>query len=62
MFGGDRRVGYVDLGDAVDLGDPAMSFDRMHLTAAGNQRLVEHLVGPVVEMVSRRVAIQSAAH
>ena len=23
MFGGDRRVGYIDLGDAVDLGDPA---------------------------------------
>jgi hypothetical protein len=39
-----------------------MSFDQMHLTAAGNRRLVEHLIGPVVEMVSRRVAIQSLPH
>jgi hypothetical protein len=62
MFGGDRRVGYIDLGDAVDLGNPHMSFDQMHLTARGNERLVEHLVGPVVEMVSRRVAIQSPPH
>jgi hypothetical protein len=62
VFGGDRRVGYIDLGDAVDLGDPHMSFDQMHLTAAGNRRLVEHLIGPVVEMVSRRVAIQSLPH
>lgn len=60
MFGGDRRVGYIDLGDAVDLGNPHMSFDQMHLTARGNERLVEHLVGPVVDMVSRRVAIQSS--
>ena len=55
-FGNDPRVRYVNLGDAVDLGDPAMSFDRMHLTAAGNQQLTEHLVRPVVEMASRRVA------
>ena len=61
-FGGDPRVGYIDLGEAVDLGDPHMSFDQMHLTVAGNRRLVEQLVGPVVEMVSRRIAIQSLPH
>lgn len=61
-FGGDPRVRYLNLGDAVDLGDPAMSFDRMHLTAAGNQRLTEHLVRPVVEMASRRAAGASAEH
>ena len=37
MFGGDRRVSYIDLGDAVDLGNPHMSFDQMHLTARGNE-------------------------
>ena len=55
-FGDDPRVRYVNLGDVVDLGDPAISFDRMHLTAAGNRQLTEHLVKPVVEMASRRPA------
>ena len=61
-FGGDPRVGYLNLGDAVDLADPALSFDRMHLTAAGNQRLTDHFVKPVVEMASRRVAHTSPEH
>jgi lysophospholipase L1-like esterase len=61
-FGGDPRVRYINLGDTIDLGDPAMSFDRMHLTVAGNQRLVEHLVRPVLEMASRRVAAASPQH
>jgi hypothetical protein len=47
-FGGDRRVGYLDLGDVVDLGDPRLSFDRMHLTAAGNRRMAERLVDAVL--------------
>jgi hypothetical protein len=58
-FGGDPRVGYINLGDTIDLGDPAMSFDQMHLTVAGNQHLVEHIVRPVLEMASRRVASPS---
>jgi hypothetical protein len=61
-FGGDPRFRYVNLGEAVDLADPAMSFDRMHLTAAGNQRLTESFVAPVVEMASRRAGGASAQH
>ena len=59
-FGGDRRVGYVNLGNALDLGDERLSFDRMHLTAAGNARLAEQLVAPVLDMASRRATTRSA--
>jgi hypothetical protein len=55
-YAGDPRVRYVDLGDAVDLGDPSLSFDRMHLTAAGNQRAAAVFVQPVLEMAARRGA------
>jgi hypothetical protein len=51
-FGGDRRVRYVNLGDVVDLGDPALSFDRMHLTAAGNRLIADALVEPVRAMAA----------
>jgi len=53
-FGDDPRVAYVNLGDAIDVNDPALSYDGMHLTAAGNTRLAESLVAPVVRMRARR--------
>ena len=56
MFPRDPRVHYVNLGDAVDLADPALSFDRMHLTAEGNRRIAEQLVAPVADMALRRAA------
>jgi hypothetical protein len=50
-------VKYVDLGPRVDLRDPALSFDHMHLTAVGNERVAEGLVEPVLELaVARRSA------
>jgi hypothetical protein len=55
-YGGDARVRYVNLGDTVDLRDPALSFDGMHLTAAGNARVAAALVQPVVDMAARRAA------
>jgi lysophospholipase L1-like esterase len=55
-YGGDPDVRYVNLGDAVDLRDPALSFDGMHLTAAGNARVAAGMVQPVVEMAERRAA------
>jgi len=50
----DRRVRYVNLGDQVDLMDPQSSYDRMHLTADGNQRIAAALVEPVLEMAAAR--------
>ena len=53
-FGADPDVRHVDLGDQVDLEDRHMSPDHMHLTVAGNQKLVGPLVAPVLEMAARR--------
>lgn len=53
-FGGDASVGYVNLGDVLDLEDPKMSFDHMHLTEAGNRVAGAALVQPVLEMSARR--------
>jgi lysophospholipase L1-like esterase len=52
-FAGDPRFAYVDLGNALDLSDPALSFDHMHPTAHGNEVLSERLVGPVAELIDR---------
>ena len=59
-FSGDRRVRYVSLGEAVDLADPRLSFDRMHLTAAGNARIAEELVAPVLDKAALR-SVKGAA-
>lgn len=50
-FSSDGRVTHVDLRNAIDLRDPSLSFDQMHLTDAGNQiaaaRISEALVPAV---------------
>jgi hypothetical protein len=53
-FGADSGVGYINLGTAVDLIDPALSFDRMHLTLEGNGRIAAALEQPVLEMRGQR--------
>jgi hypothetical protein len=57
-YGGDRRVRYVDFSELLDLSDPSISFDRMHLTAPGNRRMAEAFVQPVLEMAAARAAGQ----
>lgn len=59
-FGGEPRVRYVDLGNAIDLTDGALSFDGMHLTADGNARIAERLVTAVADLASRRASERSA--
>jgi lysophospholipase L1-like esterase len=51
QFGGDAGVRYVNLGRSVDLRDPRMAYDGLHLTAAGNQKIGSALAPPVVEMM-----------
>jgi hypothetical protein len=53
-FNGDPMVRYVNLGTTIDLLDPALSFDRMHLTPEGNRRVAQALVAPVTAMASAR--------
>jgi lysophospholipase L1-like esterase len=48
QFADDPRFAYVDLGDALDLSNPDLSFDRMHPTGDGNDVLSARLA-PVIE-------------
>jgi lysophospholipase L1-like esterase len=52
-FHGDRRLRYVNLGEVVALDDPMLSFDRMHLTPEGNERIANALVEPVIQMAEQ---------
>jgi hypothetical protein len=52
-FGADRRVAYFNAGTVVDLTDPALSFDRMHLTALGNERVASALAAPIRDLLER---------
>lgn len=42
-FGADPLVHYLDLGWSVDLHDPALAYDGMHLTPEGNRRIADRL-------------------
>jgi hypothetical protein len=53
-FGDEPSVAYVNLGERVDTLDQALSFDAMHLTPAGNERIADGLVGPVLQMAAAR--------
>lgn len=52
-FAADAHVHYLNLGDTVDVMDPELSFDRMHLTASGNDRIAAALAAPVLAAVRR---------
>ncbi|HEX6164351.1 MAG TPA: SGNH/GDSL hydrolase family protein [Vicinamibacterales bacterium] len=48
-FGGDARVSYVNLGDAVDMRNRDIAYDGLHLIASGNDTIASRLVSPVLE-------------
>jgi lysophospholipase L1-like esterase len=50
-FGNHPLLRFTNLSDAVRLTDPALCYDGMHLTAAGNRVIAEKLAGPVLEML-----------
>jgi lysophospholipase L1-like esterase len=52
-FGADAGVTYVNLADAVDLTDVALSFDGMHLNSAGNARVADALAPAVMALATR---------
>jgi lysophospholipase L1-like esterase len=51
QFGGDSGVRWVNLGRLVDLRDPRMAYDGLHLTAIGNQKIAAALAPAVLEMM-----------
>jgi lysophospholipase L1-like esterase len=50
-FGSEPRVRYLDLGDVIDLRDPSLCWDGMHLTEEGNRRIAAALRQPTWEML-----------
>lgn len=50
-FGGNPRLRFTSLIDALSLSDPAMCFDGVHLTAVGNHRIAERLAEPVSDLI-----------
>lgn len=53
-FGGNARVRYISLADAIDLRDPAIAYDTMHLTRPGNETIAERLVEPIVSLAGAK--------
>ena len=53
QFGTTPRLRYVNLGNAINLQDRALSYDREHLTAAGNQRVAALLTEPVLKALEQ---------
>jgi hypothetical protein len=51
QFQGNTSVAYANLGEAIDLGNPTLSYDSMHLTPTGNLEIARQLVKPVVELM-----------
>jgi hypothetical protein len=47
----ERRVRYLNLGDAVDLRDPVLTWDSMHLTSEGNERVARALAPTVQDLL-----------
>ena len=47
----DPAVEYADFGLAVDVTDPSVAFDGMHLTERGNRSIAEQLVEPVRSLI-----------
>jgi hypothetical protein len=50
-FGAEPRVRYISLGRVVDLRDPSLCWDGMHLTEEGNRRIAAALRQPILEML-----------
>jgi lysophospholipase L1-like esterase len=50
-YAGNGRVRYVNAGPTVNLRDPLLAWDGMHLTARGNEMIAARLTPEVVEML-----------
>jgi len=44
----DKRVHYVNMGPAVDLNDPELCYDGLHLTSKGNRQLASRLAPEIL--------------
>jgi len=53
-FGSDARVHYVNLGRLLNLRDPSVAYDGMHLVAAANSRVADALLPTVLRLLPAR--------
>lgn len=53
-FPADPRIVHVNLGRTVDLRDPMLAWDGMHLTAAGNRRIADSLIEPALRVIGEQ--------
>jgi hypothetical protein len=53
-FAADPRIVFADLSTLIDLQLPAFTFDGMHLTPEGNDRIAASLVEPVIAAAAAR--------
>ena len=53
QFGDDRGVMFVDLSRAVNLKDPDLSLDGLHLGPRGNGIIADALIEPVIALSGR---------
>ena len=47
----EQRLSYVNLGGLIDLRDPSLCWDGMHLTTEGNRRIAAALMQPALDML-----------
>jgi lysophospholipase L1-like esterase len=52
-FAGQSNLRYLNLGHAVDLRDPALCWDGMHLTEEGNRRIADAMMQPIADLLQR---------
>lgn len=50
-FAGEPGLRYLNLGNCVDLQDPSLCWDGMHLTEEGNRRIAAAFTRPTLEML-----------
>lgn len=50
-FGAHPKLHYANLGRTVNLREPALAYDGMHLTSAGNARIADDLVEPLLRII-----------
>lgn len=53
-FPGNPRVAWADFSSTVDLRNPDLTFDAMHLSPKGNAIIAEGLVGPVLAVTAKK--------
>src|SRR5262249_62383550 len=53
-FGRDAGVRYVNLGPLLNLRDPEVAFDGLHVVAKANATIAAHLRQPVLDLLAAR--------